>query len=133
MLLLIATLVAGCTVMRGRSIEQASLTASDAAVVAADLTGMLQKRYGPGQTTFQLDAQGVLGASLETALRASGYAIADQDQQGMPLSYIVDHVSEQEILVRVTAGPDFQFNRLYAFSGQGVEALTGFTVREAIE
>ena len=69
---------------------------------------------------------GVFGQALEKKLRASGYAVAldnDASPQGaIRLAYIVDLFGDQPGTIRIglRAEPGFRLNRLYRFDAGGI-------------
>jgi hypothetical protein len=84
----------------------AELSSTTADTIARDLAGKLVDHIGPGTGTIVLaSTDTAFASSLETALRAKGYAVTRDGSAGegasIPLAYVVDR-GDGEILVRLS-------------------------------
>lgn len=83
------------------------LSSTTADTIARDLAGKLVDHIGPGTGTIVLaSTDTAFASSLETALRAKGYAVIRDGAAGeaasIPLAYVVDR-GDGEIMVRLSS------------------------------
>jgi hypothetical protein len=121
----------GCTTLSTlQSTETVDLSPQAAATVADDLARMAAQRHGPGPTPLAMPhPDRPLGQALERALRRTGYAVNTGDTApGVRVAYAVDGFGQDQVLVRLTVGPDYQVARLYSMRGDRAVPVSPYTV-----
>lgn len=103
---------------------QSAVDDVDANRTVGELVTQLRYSFNPATTVFAPLTGGrpdALGSALESALRRSGYAVANSGEQSgaVPIACSADMLDAQMLRVTLTVGDTFQASRVYVRSAEG--------------
>lgn len=139
-----ALIMGGCVTTRPtapQSYEMVQLDRQHIDQLAEEFKKQIAADHGAGKTRFKMvwpkkKKAALFGQLLEQKLRQQGFAVSnpdDNDPAGLLLSYSVDNLAPEQIVVRVTVA-ETMLSRAYGLNEDNrIIAATGFTRRTHVK